>query len=519
MSTLKKVAGATSLVMLCTFLSKIFGFLRESFMATGFGTSVNADSYFMANAIPMMLFTIIASALGTALIPVFTDALMQQSKNDLYKLANNVLNTVLVMTAVLIGVGVLLAPQLVSLIAIGFEGEKLALTIRLTRVLFFMTIFILASNIFSAMLYALNKFTVPSIAPIFFNITIISYLAFFAKSFGIEGLAVATVLAAVVQAIIQYPPLYRNGYRYRLYMNLKDPVLRKMGLLVLPVLLGSTLQQVTVLIDRIMASQLVEGSISALNYANRINTLAIGLFGSSLVLVIYPYLSRFASQNNIDQIKEALKMSVNVISLIMMPITIGFVVLRTPIVSLLFERGEFDAQATFMTATALMFYAIGLTPIIIRDVLSRIFYSLKDTKTPMINGLIGVGVNIVLILLLSSSMSYAGLALAASLSYIFTTFTLGWHLRRKIGNLGITGMLKSFMKALTASIIMGVIIYFLNGYLDSGAQVSFTGQAIHLFLTIGIGAASYFGICSLLKYEEIGFVINLVKKKLKLKAE
>ncbi|MDF2839797.1 MAG: murJ [Clostridia bacterium] len=519
MSTLKKVAGATSLVMLCTFLSKIFGFLRESFMATGFGTSINADSYFMANAIPMMLFTIIASALGTALVPIFTDALMQQSKSNMYKLANNVLNTVMVMTTLLIGLGVLLAPQLVSLIAIGFEGEKLALTIRLTRVLFFMTVFILASNIFSAMLYALNKFTMPSIAPIFFNIVIIVYIAFFAKSFGIEGLAVATVIAAVMQAIIQYPSLYRNGYRYQPYMNLKDPLLRKMGLLVLPVLLGSTMQQITVLIDRIMASQLIEGSISALNYANRINTLAIGLFGSSLVLVIYPYLSRFATENNMSQIKQTLKMSVNLISLIMMPITVGFVVLRTPIVKLLFERGEFGAEATFMTATALMFYAIGLTPIIIRDVLSRIFYSLKDTKTPMINGLIGVVVNVVLILMLSNSMSYAGLALAASLSYIFTMITLGWHLRKKIGNLGITGMVISFVKALAASIIMGIIVYLLYGYLGSDNQVSFMRQALILFLTIGVGAASYFTICFLLKYEEMNFVIDLVKKKLKPKAE
>lgn len=517
MSTLKKVVGATSIVMLCTFLSKIFGFLRESFMATGFGTSVSADSYFMANAIPMMLFTIIASALGTALIPLFTDELMQRSKTDLYKLANNVLNTVLVMTAVLIGLGVLLAPQLVAITAIGFEGEKLALTIRLTRVLFFMTIFILAANIFSAMLQALNKFTALSLAPIFFNITIICYLAFFARSFGIEGLAVATVIAAIVQAIMQYPSLYRSGYRYRLYMNLKDPILRKMGLLVLPVLLGSTLQQITVLIDRIMASQLIEGSISALNYANRINTLAIGLFGSSLVMVIYPYLSRYASQNNMDQIKQALKMSVNIISLIMMPITVGFVVLRTPIVKLLFERGEFGPDATFMTATSLMFYALGLTPIIIRDVLSRIFYSLKDTRTPMINGLIGVAINVVLILLLSRSMSYAGLALAASLTYGFTMLTLGLRLRKKIGNLGISHMLISFIKALTASIIMGIIVYFLNGYLDAGAQASFLKQAIQLFITIGVGAASYFAICILLKYEEMSFVIDLVKKKLKIK--
>ena len=205
-----------------------------------------------------------------------------------------------------------------------------------------------------------------------------------------------TLIGISSQVIFQLPFAYKEGYRLKPHIDLKDSHLKKMLVLTGPVLVGVAVNQVNIMVDKNLASLLPEGSISALNFADRLNNFILALFITSIVAVVYPMLSKLSHEDNKEKFSEYVVKSSNSIILLVIPISIGAIVLSKPIVKLLFERGAFDASATLMTASALSMYSIGLVAYGLRDIINKVFYSLQDTKTPMINGAIAMGLNIVL---------------------------------------------------------------------------------------------------------------------------
>lgn len=282
-----------------------------------------------------------------------------------------------------------------------------------------------------------------------------------------------------------------------------------MARIAIPVIIGVSVNQINVLVDRSLASGLAVGGISALTYANRLNGFVQGLFVMSISTVMYPMISKMAAKNDIKGLETSIIEAINSISILVIPATIGAMVFNKPIVKLLFGRGAFDPTALSMTSNALFFYSIGMIGFGLREILARGFYSLKDSKTPMINGVIAVSTNIVLNIILSKFLGIGGLALATSISAILSSTLLTLALRKKLNGFSFRKILLSWIKILMASLTMGVVAYFSYNFIHD-----IVGESIALVLSIGVGGIVYLGILPFLKLEEVENVIAIVKNKM-----
>lgn len=510
MSSLTKT---TIMLMVVTIASKILGFVREIVLASMYGATFYSDAYLVALNIPNTIFATIGVALSTTFIPLYCE-IESKNKNKTIDFTNNMLNIILVITIVVSILGVVFTEELIRLFAIGFEGETLTVAINFSRILMSATIFIAISEVLKSYLNANGEFKIPAIMiSIPYNIIVILFIIISSKT-SPYILAYGTLIAIASKFLLQLPYAYKLGYRYRKSINIKDEYIKKIIWLVGPILIGVSVNQINAVVDKNLASILGEGSISALNYASKLNGFVIALFISSIASVIYPRLSKLSTESNNDKFTEIVVTSINSIIISVIPLSVGAMVLAKPIVKILFQRGAFDSTATYMTATALIFYSIGMVAYGLRDILGKVFYSLQDTKTPMINGAIAMCMNIILNLILVKYLKIAGLALATSSSAIICILLLFNSLNRKIGYFGQDKIIKTTIKSLISSIIMGGVTYYIYNILSNILGVGFIQEVIALFGSIGTGAIIYGVLVILLKVEELKMITDIVKKKI-----
>lgn len=506
-----KTAQAALIVMIATFSSKVLGFFRELLIGAKFGATNVTDAYLVSLTLPGVIFATIAGAIATTFIPVYSDITIRQGRQKAVDFTRNLFNVVMVVSVAISIAGVIFARPLVKAVAMGFEGDTLEAAVSFTRVTMLICIFLGLSNILTGFLQSHRQFAVPAIIGIPYNIIIIG--ALLASSvFGIWGLVTASVLAAAAQVLIQVPSALKMGFSFGGRPDFLDKDLHRMGILVIPVVLGTGVSQINTLVDRMLASNLAEGSISALNFASRLNGFAFGIFTASVATVVYPTLSKFSAEKDMEAFKNALGRAVGFVVAIIMPMTAGAMILRVPIVRFLFERGAFDQRATYMTATALLFYSIGMVGFGLRDVLSRGFYSMQDTKTPMINGAVAMVINIVLNLILVRFLGMGGLALATSISAIAGTIMLFYSLRKKIGPIGGKKIAESLAKSAAACAVMGAVVYFTYNYMSAAfLPGNLFMQALDLGTAILAGAITYFVMCMVLKMDEVFWLMKILK--------
>lgn len=263
----------------------------------------------------------------------------------------------------------------------------------------------------------------------------------------------------------------------------------------IPVLIGVAINDVNVIINKTLASELIDGSISALNYASRLTFLIQGVFVSAITTVIFPLLAKESNNNNISGMKKIMGHGINFILLITIPAAVGMIVLALPIVQVAFERGAFTSRDTVMTSSALIFYSLGLVASSLQLLAARVYYSLQDTRTPMINGGLSVSMNIVLSLILVGFMDHIGLALATSISGTIAVLLLFYGLKKKIGSLGTKGYITTFIKSGTASLIMGVVVYLVYRGLYGVLGISRLNNLISLTVAAGLGVIIYVILC------------------------
>jgi putative peptidoglycan lipid II flippase len=312
-------------------------------------------------------------------------------------------------------------------------------------------------------------------------------------------LLIGTLVARAAELLFMVPFAKRKGFRFQTAFDLKDDNLHQMIHIAVPVIIGTSADQINVLVDRTLASEIAVGGISALNYASRLAGFVQGLFVLSISSVMYPMISKMASEHNMKGLKGSLSEAIGLI--------IGAVIFAEPIVTFLFGRGAFTSEAVIMTSAALRFYSLGMLAFGLREVLSRAFYALQDTRTPMVNGAIAVVINIVLNLILSRYLGIGGLALATSFSGLVATLLLFVTLREKIGGFGMKTVFSSFCKISVASLVMGVIARSLYHYV--GATT--TNKA--LILAIGTGAVAYFILVYLLRVPEVERTLVAVRQR------
>lgn len=515
---MSKVAKAAVGLMAATLIAKILGFGRELALASAYGASGTSDAFLVAMNIPAVIFSAIGTSLGTAFIPLYCDLEAKQGKKASLRFSNNVLNIVVLLCLITSLVGVVFTEPIVKLFAVGFKGETLTQAIYFTRVLILGMSFLGMSYIMMAFLQVKENFVIPGLMSVPYNMLIIISI-FLSVTINPNLLPWGTLIGLSLQFIFQYPFARKKGFKYRPYINLKDEYLKRMLWLIGPVLIGVAVTQVNSIVDRTIASTLVEGSISALNYATKLNQFVMGMFIVSISSVIYPMLSKLSTENNKKKFKESIVTAINVVTLIIIPISVGAIILAEPIVKLLFQRGEFDARATQMTAIALIFYSIGMLGFGLRDILGKIFYSLQDTKTPMINGIIAMVLNIVLNLAFVkyTNMGLGGLAFATSISSLVTIALLSVSLRRKIGAFGGKKIISVLIKSIIAALLMALVTKFTYNVIDAFLSAGFIQDAIKLAISVGLGAIVYAISIIVLRVDEVKLIFKMINKKVKRK--
>ena len=499
MSTSRKVARSAIIIMLFTLVSKFLGFIREILTASKFGSGMETDAYFVALSATYILMNLIGVGLNTTMVPILSEIETKVGKKRKDYYTNNLLNSVAIIAIFLMVLGWFIAPGIIRIMAHGFKDKQLELAVHLTRIGLPIMLFSGTCYVLTGYLHSSESFMIPAAVGFPFNFVLIFYLLFLSSKYGIEGLMVATVLAELSMLVIQIPAIKKFAFKYKFNTDFKDKYLKKVLLSTLPVVIGTAISEFNGIIDKTMASTLEEGSISALNYAYKINSLILGVFITAITTVVFPILSRESNKDNIEEVKSILNKGLNIILLITIPATTGLVVLSKPIVRIFFERGAFSFTDTMMTSTALIFYAIGLIGSGTSLMLSKVYYSLQDTKTPMINGTIAVTINILLNIILIRPLKHGGLALATSISEIITALLLYKELNKKIKNIDYKSNLKCLMKSLLAAVIMGVIVYGLYSILRDVFIGSKILELEALAIVTGVGLLVYGMLCYVFK--------------------
>ena len=515
MSQSQQAAKSAVIIIIFTIASKLLGFLRESLIAAKFGSGVETDTFFIAMAAIGLFTSVITQSINTTMIPVLSSVEIAEGKEGKNRHTNNLLNIIMILSFIITIIAWILSPLVIRMIASGFEGEQYQLAIILMRIGLPAIIFSSIIGVFRGFLQSELMFTESAVSQLPFNFVYIFFLVFMSSFFGIKGLMVTSVLAVAVQIIFQIPGLRKNGFKYRLEMDLKDKYIRRIIHLLPPVLISVAVGDLNKVIDKSLASRLVDGSISALNYASRLEGLITGIFIATITTVIFPMLSSAANKKTFDELKRTIVHGINITLLIALPSTVGMIILAKPIVKIAFQRGEFDETATMMTVGALIFYVVGLVFTGLKSLLLRVFYSLQDTKTPMVNSIIAVILNFIFNIALIGVMEHRGLALATSISAAVTTFFLFLKLRKKIGPFGLLESVSCGLKSLFATIVMGVVVYFIYTGLGSILVGNTILELIHLLIAVAIGGLIYLVLIYILKVKELEWAVENIKKKIK----
>ncbi len=516
----KKIARAAGVVGGATLLSRICGFIRDMVVAQLFGAGMATDAFFVAFRIPNLLRRLVGEgALTASFIPVYTEYISRRSKEESDELVNISSSLLALFLIIVTALGVLFSPWIVKVMAYGFsqEPEKFRLTVLLNRLMFPYIFFIGLVALAMGVLNSWKHFAAPALAPVLLNLSIIACALFFSGMLGepILSLAIGVILGGASQLLFQIPFLRRTGIVPRFLFNLSHPGVRRIGILMAPSVLGLAVTQLNVLVSTFLASYLPEGSVSYLYYADRLLEFPMGIFAIAIATATLPAFSEYSSKNDVQGLKEALSFALRLVFFVTLPAMVGLVVLRVPILNLLFQRGAFNAHSTLMTAQALFYYALGLTAFAGVRIIVPAFYALQDTKTPVKVAFVALLANAGLGSVLMVPLRHGGLAFATSLAAGLNFTLLAILLKRKLGRLGAAKIIRSFLKSMGASGLMGVVIY----AICSGGTWDTTGvTAEKISLLIGailVGILVYAAACYLLGSEELHSAVEMVKKKIR----
>lgn len=507
---MSKTARTTLVLMLVTILSKVIGLVRETVMAATYGTSMYKAVYDIANNIPVVIFAIVGTALATSYIPVFNRVEKERGEEGAIAFTNSIINIVVLICLGLSILGIIFTEPLVRIFAIGYEGEAMRLAVHFTRILLPTIIFVGVANILTSFLQIRGKFVIPGLVGVPFNIIIIASIIISTKT-SVFVLVIGTFFAILSKPLFMVFEARRQGLKYQPRLKLKDEAIKEMVHLILPVLIGVGASQINSTIDKSLATTLGFNVVSSFGYAMKLYEFVQALFITSILAVVYPMLSKFTVLEKMDEFNDSLRRTINIVIVALVPIVIGACVLSSPIVRVLFQRRSFTTSDTIVTANILMFYTIGLLAFAVRDVITRGFYSMHDSKTPMVNSIIAIVFNIGLNLALIKPLGYRGLALATAVSAYIGLFLFIRSLRKKAGDFGLKNIGVVSAKSFLGAALMGVCSYFSHNFIIKLLGNSFVGAFISLASAVTIGVVVYGIVMYILKVEEFNEVVHMIK--------
>ena len=512
MQTAGKMIKTAGFMVVATFAAKLCGLLRDSFIGTYFGTGFEADAYFAATKIPLLFFdVVIGGVISAAFIPVFNEYLATDGRRRAMEFASRFINVVLIITGLMCALGILFAGPLIDLITPGLAPQTKALAVSLSNILFPMIIFTGLAFSFVGILQSFDEFNIPAIISLVSNGIMILYLLIFRDRFGVTGLAAAMLIGWAMQALVQVPSLIRLQFAYRLDFHFADPGLRKTARMALPLLISTWVQPLGSLINMYFSSSLAEGSMSALEYANRIYVLVVGIFSFAVTNLVFPSLSRANASNDTEQSLSLMRGSLKSVSLIMLPVMVGFLLLSREVILLIYGYGAFDEASTAMTATALTFYTFGMLGYSYSEVLNKSFFAMQNSKIPMINAIVSIAANFVLSLLLSRAMGIGGLALGAALAATINAALNFAVMNRRVRAIFRRADYIDLCKVALAALIMGAFVYGTQLALSAlfgAAAGGFVSRLALVLVPAVVGAVVYGVLCMVFRVSEVQLLLD-----------
>lgn len=502
---------STFIIMIVSLVSKLLGFVRDMLIANNFGAGMYTDAYNIAVTIPETIFALVGLAISTAFLPMLSKIQAKKGKKEMYDFANNVINILFIVSLIFFVVTSIFSKEIVSLLAKGFSEEALNIAVRLTKITLLNLLFLSINACFTSMLQVNEDFVIPSILGLFFNLPMIIYLLLF-RNYDIVGLTVANVIGNLFRVIVQIPSLLTHGYKYKPIIRIKDERLKEIGILIIPVIIGAGANSLNMIVDKNIASSLSSGTISALDYGQKLIIFINTIITTSIANVAYPVMANMRNNGDIEGFINTLKKSIIYLALLLIPITVGAMIFGKDIVKIVYGRGQFNENAVIMTTLAFMGYGLGIFFTGIRDILNSTLFSMGKTKITTANGVIGVIINIILSITLSRYYGIMGIALASSIAMLVTSLLLLRSIRKIERNFKIKDIIKNIILIIISSLIMGGciigVVFFISRYVPA---------VIKLGVGTGIGCIIYFLICRLLKVKEIVEIEHMLMKKLQRK--
>lgn len=511
-----QIARAAGTVMFAFIVSNLVGLLAKTLTARAFGTGVESNAFFAANRFSEILFNLVAGgALGSAFIPVFTNLLARDDREEAWKLASSIVNLVSLVLVVVSLLTMLFSRQVVHyLLAPGFSPEEEILTAQLLRIQVISSVIFGISGLVMGILNAHQHFLLPALAPAMYQVGWILGIYLLTPVMGVYGLAWGVVIGSAFHLLVQVPRLLKLPQRqFRFMLGLHVPEVREVARLMGPRLLGVAIVQLNFLLNTYLASFQLEGSITAISLAFPLMLMPEAAIAQSVAIASLPTFSMQVARNKLDEMRASLSATLRVVLMLAVPASVGLILLRRPIVSILYEGNEFNAHSTDLVAWALLWYALGLVGHSVVEIISRAFYALHDTKTPVIVGVGAMSLNLALSFVFVALfkalgwMPHGGLALANSTATLLEGILLLYLMHRRLKGIDEKNILRSLLKFLAAGALMGLLIHFLMG--------SFPVQRplVRLVVFIAAGVALYLTLMLAMRSSELASLKRIFRRR------
>jgi putative peptidoglycan lipid II flippase len=506
MSKIEKTATAITSMIL---LSNIIGIVREMLLASYFGVSFVVDAYLMAQSIAFMVFTGIMAAIAASFVPLYSreNALNGSAAGN--RFTSGTINLVALLSIMLGLIGNIFADQIISVIAYGFSAQVHQLTVHFIRIGFIVVSIFSINEIIKNYLYCNNGFIIEKISGLVVNIINIIFIIL-SGIYNHRWLMYGYLFGYSVYLLLCWYFARSKGFRYNFVLPDKATCWKIM-VMVFPVFIGTTAWQINSMVNKFLASGLSEGSVAILGYAVRINGMLVSLLTTAILLMTYPQLAKHVAKSNMPQFKQNFFRDMNLLIMILIPLTFGTIALAKPGVSILYERGQFSPDTVLKVSGVLIFYSLGMLGSGMNSIIAKAFYAMQDSKTPMQIGFLNIFFNMAISLMLIRPMAYYGLALAASLSSLLVVIPYAVLLRKKIGRIDYRDSLLILLKSTGAALLMSLATYEIYQILSGIIIGGFPGKMILLTTAVLSGASVYLFLLWLFKVKETEILIHIIK--------
>lgn len=516
----EEITRAAGVVGSFTLLSRVTGYVRDMVIAYFFGARPETDAFYVAFRIPNLLRRLLAEgSLTISFIPVFTESLQKEGREEAKKVSDITFTLLFIILVLVCLGGVLLSPFIVKLFASGFNDETFSLAVNLNRIMFPYIFFASLAALAMGVLNSLKHFFAPAFSPALWNITTITAvcLLYQVLDMPVVSLAVGVMIGGFVQLAFHIPFLKGRGYLFGFRKNLRHPAVKKIALLMTPQLFGVAVYNFNILISTQYASHLPGGTVSYLYYSERLTEFPLGIFAVAIATALLPSISSSAARGEFQKFGESYSFALRLMLFVMIPAFIGLIALKVPICNILYQRGEFDYEATLLTSQALFGYAAGLWAVGGVRITAPSFYALQDSKTPVVVAFFAFLLNAALGYLLGFQFGFkhTGLALASSISSVFNFSLLFFVLSRRIEGIQIKRTLVYALKALVASATMGYAAWKISTFSDWHQSGFSLEKTVVFFASLAVALTVYFVMAKILKLEEAGFLSDMVRRKVK----